>query len=495
MSVAQADPSRHDSPAETDALERPDEPAVGKLAAQVARRIEADVVQQGWPIGVSLGSEPDLRERYGVSRAVFREAVRLVEHHKVARMRRGPNGGLFVTAPDAGPAAQALVIYLEYVGTSLDDLMHARRLLEPLAAGLAAERITEEGITLVRQTVDAEQITDQPEDRSAEGLQVVVGQLSGNPVYQLFIDVLVQLTYRFSEPMSVGTREYRRARAWVVHQHIGIADAIIAGDSGKAEARSSEFLDGLSEWMRTHSRSPASGTARSVIAPAKEGEPLTKLAEVVADRIRDDIAASGWPIGTVFGSESDLLRRYGISRAVLREAVRLLEYHSIARMRRGPGGGLVVGAPDPQASIDTMALYLEYMQVSGPDLVAVRDAIEMGIVTRVTDRHSEPGLAEQLESAVRRMSEGTGSDQSKADHFHTVLADLAGNPVLTLFLRILSELWLRHLGEDPAEVGPVARLKVENVHRRIAEAVLAGDEGIARHRMRRHLSALTEWWH
>src|SRR5215216_4936232 len=99
-----------------------------------------------WPVGESLGSEPELRERYGVSRSVLREAVRLVEHHQVARMRRGPNGGLFIAAPDAGPAARAMVIYLEYVGTSVDDLMQARRLLEPLAAGLAARRVSEEGI-------------------------------------------------------------------------------------------------------------------------------------------------------------------------------------------------------------------------------------------------------------------------------------------------------------------------------------------------------------
>jgi DNA-binding FadR family transcriptional regulator len=53
-----------------------------------------------------------------VSRAVLREALRLVQHHQVARMRRGPGGGLFVTAPDAAPATRAMVIYLDYVGVS-----------------------------------------------------------------------------------------------------------------------------------------------------------------------------------------------------------------------------------------------------------------------------------------------------------------------------------------------------------------------------------------
>src|SRR3954469_4322390 len=206
MSVADVDPSGEDSTAEIVVLDRPDDPAVGKLAAQVARRIEAEVVQRGWPVGESLGSEPDLRERHGVSRSVLREAVRLVEHHQVARMRRGPNGGLFVVAPDAGPAARAMVIYLEYVGTSVDDLMQARRLLEPLAASLAAQNVTEEGIALVRRTVAAETVTEAPEDRTVETLHVVLGALSTNPVLRLFVDVIIRLTTRFSEPSGASAR-------------------------------------------------------------------------------------------------------------------------------------------------------------------------------------------------------------------------------------------------------------------------------------------------
>ncbi|MGB9223578.1 FadR/GntR family transcriptional regulator, partial [Mycobacterium sp.] len=121
-----------------------------KRASRIARRIEADIVRHGWTVGESLGSEGALQQRYGVSRSVLREAVRLVEHHQVARMRRGPNGGLFICEPDAGPATRAVVIYLEYVGTTLEDLLNARLVLEPLAAALAAEHIDEAGIDRLR---------------------------------------------------------------------------------------------------------------------------------------------------------------------------------------------------------------------------------------------------------------------------------------------------------------------------------------------------------
>ena len=494
MTVADVDRSQVEAADDGADLDRIGGPAVGKLAARVALRIEAEVVGRGWPVGESLGSEPELRERYGVSRAVLREAVRLLEHHQVARMRRGPNGGLFVVAPDAGPAARALIIYLEYVGTGIEDLLQARRLLEPLAAGLAAQRVTEDGIALVRRTVDAGSVGEAPTVSTVEQLHLLLGELSANPVLRLFIDVLIRLTTRFSEPSGAAGCAYHRAREAAARLHAEIADAVIAGDGGRAEARLGEYFDEVAARMCSHGPTRATGTPRPVAAPVRDDQPRPKLAEVVAGRLREDIAAAGWPVGSVVGSEHDLLVRYGISRAVLREAVRLLEYHSVARMRRGPGGGLVVGTPDPQASIETMALYLENMRVSGADLVAVREAIEVGIVTRVTARHDDRAVAEALDRAVRGVGEGPGDDRDEVDHFHAVLAELAGNPVLALFLRILTELWRRH-STAGRKSAPEARAEVEHVHRRITEAVLAGDEGLARHRMRRHLAALTEWWH
>ena len=499
MSVAEAGPSRDASATGDLAPPTPDEPAADKLAAQVALRIEAEIIRRGWPVGASLGSEPQLRERHGVSRSVLREAVRLVEHHQVARMRRGPGGGLFVAAPDAGPAARAMVIYLEYVGTSIEDLMQARRLLEPLAAALAAEHVTEGGIEELRRTLGAESaMTDEPGDRTVETLHVVLGELSANPVLGLFIDVLTRLTGRYGRlsPATPGSA-YRTARADARRRHAEIADVVIAGDTGRAEARMAEYLDAVAAWMSTHGQDHRAVTDPA--APAEDAPaPPAKLAEVVAGRVRDDIAATGWPVGSVIGSEADLLARYGISRAVLREAVRLLEYHSVASMRRGPGGGLVVGAPDPQASVETMALYLEYRAVGAADLLAVREAIELGMVTRVTARHEDPAVARRLGAAARwpataPTDDRTAADRTTADQFHAELAELAGNPVLTLFLRILTALWRRHATVE--RIGSGSATEVELVHQRIAEAVAAGDEGLARHRLRRHLAALTDWWH
>lgn len=72
-------------------------------------------------MGQSLGPEAELLDRYQVSRAVFREAVRILEHQQIARTRRGPGGGLVglraaVAASDRELARQRMRAHLHTVG-------------------------------------------------------------------------------------------------------------------------------------------------------------------------------------------------------------------------------------------------------------------------------------------------------------------------------------------------------------------------------------------
>ncbi|MCO1653628.1 FadR/GntR family transcriptional regulator [Pseudonocardia humida] len=468
----------------------------GTLAAHVARGIEAEVLRRGWPVGASLGSEPQLRERFGVSRAVLREAVRLVEHHQVARMRRGPSGGLFVTAPDAGPATGATVIYLEYVGTTVSDLLHARSLVEPLAVALAAGRADEHGLDRARTALDAER-ADAPAPQACDRLHVLLAQLSGNPVLELFVDVLTRLTSRYAHEATRTGRTAGPAEA--LRRRGSVVAAVADGDGERAATLMREHLAAEAAWFAEH-RPPG-----AVRPPLRPGPPepsaagRAKLAEVLATRIRTDIAVRGWPLGTVLGSEADLLNHYRISRAVLREAVRLLEHHAVARMRRGPGGGLVVTRPDPQASIATMALHLEYRKVTRDDLRVARDAVELGVLDLAlaerARRPLDPDTVAGLRAAAAHVTDGPIGDATRADPFHTELAELAGNPVLALFLRVLTELFRAHTSaqERPPPVDEVAA-EVRAVHERILQAVLDGDAAAARRRMRRHLDALSPWW-
>ncbi|GAB3028959.1 FadR/GntR family transcriptional regulator [Mycobacterium bourgelatii] len=475
-------------------------PRKDKRASRIAREIEADIVRRGWPVGATLGSESALQQRFGVSRSVLREAVRLVEHHQVARMRRGPNGGLIVCEPDARPATRAVVIYLEYRNTTLDDLLDARLVLEPLAAALAAEHIDEAGIETLRSVLRAEEQWRPGLPAPRDDFHLALAERSKNPVLRLFIDVLMRLTKRYArDSRTASGAEANQAVDRLHSDHAAILAAVTAGDSARAKTLSERHVAGVTTWLRQHQGDARRRRTSLPRARPDAESPGDKLAEVLAATIAGDIVASGRQVGSVFGTEQALLDRYRVSRAVLREAVRLLEYHAVAHMRRGPGGGLVVTEPEAQASIDTIALYLQYRKPTREDLRCVRDAIEINNVAKVVKRRDEPEVAGFLASHRPHLEDTASGDFRLAAveefRFHVGLARLAGNAPLDLFLRIIVELFRRHWSSTgqamPTWSDVVA---VERAHLRILEAVRAGDDSLARYRVRRHLDAAASWW-
>ncbi len=220
----------------------------------------------------------------------------------------------------------------------------------------------------------------------------------------------------------------------------------------------------------------------------------TKLAEVVANKIEMNIIDRGWPVGEVIGSEADLLAEFGVSRAVLREAIRLLEHDNIANMRRGPGGGLVISEPDQAPVTLAAAVYLRYKKVSVAELFDTRIALELAAVRAATEQIDEGG-AQRLRATLEY--EETFRDQADATihDFHIVVAELSENPALHLFNAALTKLsaagflGTRALFDRHAAV-PRPSNEIAETHRAhtlIADAIIAGDAALAQHRMHSHL--------
>ena len=219
-----------------------------------------------------------------------------------------------------------------------------------------------------------------------------------------------------------------------------------------------------------------------------------KLAEIVAEQIEDDIVRRGWPVGTVIGSEADLLERYSVSRAVFREAIRIVDHHGVASMRRGPGGGLVVSEPKIEAVVRGMTLLLEYENIDPLHVSEARMALELANVRRAAERVTAEGearLREALQEEVDRIKaahDKPPTDQPPALDFHFLLAELSGNPAMRLFIEIVSTTQTRQ--SPRAQSIEEFASEVHRTHSRIADAVLAGDADTAERRMRRHLESV-----
>ncbi|HVW41081.1 MAG TPA: FCD domain-containing protein [Amycolatopsis sp.] len=111
-----------------------------KMADMVADRIRRMIARGEIGDGEWLPTEPELMERFGVSRPTLREAFRLLEADSLVTIRRGPPGGARVTVPGPEAAAAQFGLLLTLSTTTLRDVYEARMVIEPAAAGDLARR-------------------------------------------------------------------------------------------------------------------------------------------------------------------------------------------------------------------------------------------------------------------------------------------------------------------------------------------------------------------
>jgi len=101
---------------------------------QIADELRGLIVSGELCEGDSLGHEPDLVERFGVSRPSLREALRILEAEGLVTVVRGVRGGVVVHQPDERMTARTAALVLQSRNVSLSDVFEARGLLEPVAA-------------------------------------------------------------------------------------------------------------------------------------------------------------------------------------------------------------------------------------------------------------------------------------------------------------------------------------------------------------------------
>src|SRR3954452_4096131 len=105
---------------------------------QIADELRGLIASGELSEGDSLGREPELVERFGVSRPSLREALRILETEGLITVLRGVHGGVIVHEPDQRMTARTAASLLQARNVSLADVFDARAQLEPLATRLIA---------------------------------------------------------------------------------------------------------------------------------------------------------------------------------------------------------------------------------------------------------------------------------------------------------------------------------------------------------------------
>src|SRR6476469_446934 len=101
---------------------------------QIADELRSLIVSGALSEGDSLGREPDLVERFGVSRPSLREALRILEAEGLVTVVRGVRGGVVVHEPNERMTARTAALVLQARNVPLADVFEARSFLEPIAA-------------------------------------------------------------------------------------------------------------------------------------------------------------------------------------------------------------------------------------------------------------------------------------------------------------------------------------------------------------------------
>ena len=226
---------------------------------------------------------------------------------------------------------------------------------------------------------------------------------------------------------------------------------------------------------------------------AEQTESETKRAESLIRELERDIVIQGLSPGHKIGEESQLARRFGLSRSVAREAIAIGEWEGFLENRRGRNGGLYVAAPSAEVAVYAVRNYLFLSGASLDDIIGCRDLLERPLL-ELAMRRARPEQIDHLATLL----EGQGGDVDSRLHigqlktFVDELSQAADLPPLTIFSAALRHCYVdrtRVSDLDDARYRRVA-LKVVKIRQKQVEAVISLDFATA---LALHVEALALW--
>jgi len=214
---------------------------------EAIEKIKGMIVSGALRPGDRLPKEADLAADLGLSRNSLREAVRALSLIHILDVRRGD--GTYVTSLEPHILLESLNFIVDFHrDDTVLEFLQVRRILEPAATAMAAERITHEEVEGLQKLLDSLGPNPNPEDLVEKDVEfhrrIVVS--AGN-------SVLASLLESMSGPMT-------RARVWrgisqtgavarTLAEHRAILDALTARDPEAARAWATVHIAGVEQWL------------------------------------------------------------------------------------------------------------------------------------------------------------------------------------------------------------------------------------------------------
>ena len=211
------------------------------------------------------------------------------------------------------------------------------------------------------------------------------------------------------------------------------------------------------------------------------------MAERVTEQIRQIIVGGQLQPGDRMPPERELARQFGVSRTVVREAMRALTAQGLVEVHAGSGS--TVRNPSAVEVAQSLARLLQVGQhdFDHSKILEVRRLLEVEIAGLAAERRSDEDLV-ALETTLQetaRVGDECEAWLRNDIAFHAQLAQATKNELFSLLLDSISDVMVsvRRLGFDV----PNASARTLRYHGAILEAVRGGDAARARTAMRDHL--------
>jgi DNA-binding FadR family transcriptional regulator len=220
-----------------------------------------------------------------------------------------------------------------------------------------------------------------------------------------------------------------------------------------------------------------------------------KAADVLAESLREKILSGQFGDGEDLPSERELVEQVSLSRATVREALRILEGEGLIATRIGRNGGSAVVRPSAAAIERSVSIFIRGQRLRFEAVLEARVAIEPSSARFAAQHRTEHDLL-RMEACHQDLQSASRKDDLQAYiranlDWHVAVVRASHNELLIAFISSVSE--SVHKATDLDGINPVeTRNAVIHAHRRVMDAIRAGDGVAAERRMTRHVSAYIE---
>jgi GntR family transcriptional repressor for pyruvate dehydrogenase complex len=221
---------------------------------QIADELRALIVSGHLAEGESLGREPDLVERFGVSRPSLREALRILEAEGLITVVRGVLGGVIVHQPNERMTARTAALVLQARNVTLGDVHQARSVIEPAAVRILASSARRRSVDELRALIeDQRAVLDDPEafGRANARFHERLVALAGNQTLSIVAEMLNEIVARAVTAVSQAAprRDSLATRRRGIRSQERLIELIAIGASIDAEAHWRAHMEAVGKVM------------------------------------------------------------------------------------------------------------------------------------------------------------------------------------------------------------------------------------------------------